>query len=272
MRVRPLEARDAAAWRRLFNGYIAFYAASVPEHVIDATWRRLMAGGEGAQVALVAVDDADEPFGLAHVVFHRSTWSATWYCYLEDLFVDPARRKEGAGRALIEAVYREADARREGVILEPGEEHSFCSARQTARGETVPPQPVPDIVVTNYSMLEYMLCRPQDQVFFGRGLRCVVLDEAHLYAGTLAAEITLLLRRLYDRCGLRPADVMQIATSATLGGNDDQLRLFAATIFSRTSLSNASAEESSGLGCSVSTLMKMWYAWILVPSNSSRFF
>ena len=127
----------------------------------------------------------------------------------------------------------EADAQREGVILEPGEEFSFCRARQTARGRTDPPQPVPDIVVTNYSMLEYMLCRPQDQVFFGCGLRCVVLDEAHLYAGTLAAEITLLLRRLYDRCGLRPADVMQIATSATLGGSDDQLRQFAATIFSR---------------------------------------
>jgi hypothetical protein len=127
----------------------------------------------------------------------------------------------------------EADARREGVILEPGEELSFCRARQTARGLTDPPQPVPDIVVTNYSMLEYMLCRPQDQVFFGRGLRCVVLDEAHLYAGTLAAEITLLLRRLYDRCGLRPNDVMQIATSATLGGTDDELREFAATIFSR---------------------------------------
>jgi GNAT superfamily N-acetyltransferase len=111
MRVRPLEARDAAAWRRLFEGYIAFYAASVPEPVIDATWRRLMAGGEGVQIALVAVDDADEPFGLAHVLFHRSTWSAAWYCYLEDLFVDPARRNEGAGRALIEAVYSEADTR-----------------------------------------------------------------------------------------------------------------------------------------------------------------
>ncbi|MBA4190594.1 MAG: hypothetical protein C0467_21625 [Planctomycetaceae bacterium] len=127
----------------------------------------------------------------------------------------------------------EADAHREGVILEPGEEYSFCRARETARGLTDPPQPVPDIVVTNYSMLEYMLCRPQDQVFFGTALRCVVLDEAHLYAGTLAAEITLLLRRLYDRCGLRPNEVMQIATSATLGGTDDQLRQFAGTIFSR---------------------------------------
>src|SRR5262245_6385796 len=111
MRVRPLEARDAAAWRRLFKGYIAFYEAAVPQEVIDTTWQRLLAGGEGAHIALVAVDDADLPLGLAHVLFHRSTWSATWYCYLEDLFVDPAQRKKGVGRALIEAVYREADAR-----------------------------------------------------------------------------------------------------------------------------------------------------------------
>ena len=45
------------------------------------------------------------------VLFHRSTWSKTWYCYLEDLFVRPDIRAKGTGRQLIEAVYREADAR-----------------------------------------------------------------------------------------------------------------------------------------------------------------
>ena len=54
----------------------------------------------------------------------------------------------------------------------------------------------PDILVTNYSMLEYMLCRPQDASFFGSALRSVVLDEAHLYSGTLAADICMLLRRV----------------------------------------------------------------------------
>jgi hypothetical protein len=94
--------------------------------------------------------------------------------------------------------------------------------------------PRPDILVTNYSMLEYMLCRPQDQCFFGPGLRAVVLDEAHLYTGTLAAEIMLLLRRLYQRCGVEPQKVLQIATSATLGGTgSDELREFAATLFTK---------------------------------------
>lgn len=111
VRIRKLETRDRAAWRRLFAGYILFYKATVPEAVVDRTWQRLVAGEED-MLALVAVDDGDVPIGLAHVIFHRSTWTEGWYCYLEDLFVDPAVRGKGAGRALIEAVYREADARR----------------------------------------------------------------------------------------------------------------------------------------------------------------
>ena len=93
---------------------------------------------------------------------------------------------------------------------------------------------VPDILVTNYSMLEYMLCRPQDGVFFGNGLRILILDEAHLYTGTLAAEITLLLRRLLDRCGLSSGQVLQIATSATIGtGAAGELESFASQLFTK---------------------------------------
>jgi GNAT superfamily N-acetyltransferase len=112
VRVRRLEAGDKPAWLALFKGYIAFYEATVAEDVIEATWHRLLEGAPDFHIALVAVDEGDVPIGLAHVLFHRSTWSPTQYCYLEDLFVDPERRLEGVGRALIEATYREADARR----------------------------------------------------------------------------------------------------------------------------------------------------------------
>ncbi len=109
--VRPLQARDKPVWLALFKGYIEFYKATVPEDVIETLWQRLMRGGEGFHIALVAVDSADVPVGLAHVLYHRSTWTNGWYCYLEDLFVDPTRRQKGVGRALIEAVYAQADAR-----------------------------------------------------------------------------------------------------------------------------------------------------------------
>lgn len=93
--------------------------------------------------------------------------------------------------------------------------------------------PCPDILVTNYSMLEYMLCRPQDKGFFGANLRVVILDEAHIYSGNLAAEITLLLRRVLMRCGRNPEEVLFIATSATIGGGLEELEPFAAKLFSK---------------------------------------
>jgi len=109
--VRRLEAKDKARWLELFRGYIAFYKASVADAVMEQTWARLIEGAAGFHIGLVAVGERSDVVGIAHVLFHRSTWSPTWYCYLEDLFVDPAVRGKGAGRALIEATYREADAR-----------------------------------------------------------------------------------------------------------------------------------------------------------------
>ena len=122
----------------------------------------------------------------------------------------------------------------------PKWERCRMRTRQQARGfedrdgQKTESGPTPDILITNYSMLEYMLCRPQDAGFFGSSLRTVVLDEAHLYTGTLAAEITLLLRRLALRCGLRSERITHFATSATLGSGDSgELSKFASEIFSK---------------------------------------
>ena len=117
--------------------------------------------------------------------------------------------------------------------------HRFRT-RQQARGKEdetgkkASSGPQPDILVTNYSMLEYMLCRPQDAVFFSSALEAIVLDEAHLYSGTLAAEIMLLLRRLMLRCGVQSDQVLQVATSATLGGTKEELGDFIAKLFSKS--------------------------------------
>ncbi len=123
------------------------------------------------------------------------------------------------------------EARGKGLI---GDNGHFTRAKDGGRVLAYRP---PEILVTNYSMLEYMLARPQDQVFFGGNLRTIVLDEAHLYRGNLAAEIALLLRRVYLKCGVRPEDVLQFATSATIGRGgeegDRQLKEFAAKLFTK---------------------------------------
>jgi hypothetical protein len=81
-------------------------------------------------------------------------------------------------------------------------------------------------------MLKYMLCRPQDNGFFGSDLRAVVLDEAHLHSGNLAAEVALLLRRVRNRCEVSPIQLMQILSLATLGGTQNDLCRFATQLFS----------------------------------------
>ncbi|MFZ5668985.1 MAG: GNAT family N-acetyltransferase [Pseudomonadota bacterium] len=108
-KVRPLAPSDRAAWARLWAGYLAFYESSVAPEVDEATWTRLL--DPAAPMFALVAEDAGGVFGLVQCVLHASTWSTRPYCYLGDLFVDPARRGGGAGRALIEAVYAEADRR-----------------------------------------------------------------------------------------------------------------------------------------------------------------
>ena len=76
----------------------------------------------------------------------------------------------------------------------------------------------PHILITNYSMLEYMMVRPKDdRVFSGAKLKYIVLDEAHIYKGATGMETSLLMRRLRARIS-QPGSVQYILTSATLGG------------------------------------------------------
>ena len=109
--IRALQPTDKAEWIALFKGYIAFYKSSVADDVIEETWQRLLSSEEHFHRCLIAADESDRPIGLAHILFHRSTWSKTWYCYLEDLFVRPDIRAKGVGEALIKAVYEAADER-----------------------------------------------------------------------------------------------------------------------------------------------------------------
>ena len=107
--IRPLEAEDEPAWRRLWTGYLEFYGTSVTPEVYAETFRRILSPEVPEMGAFLAF--ADGPVGLTHYLFHRHFWKLEGICYLQDLYVDPKARVRGAGRALIEAVYAEADRR-----------------------------------------------------------------------------------------------------------------------------------------------------------------
>ena len=108
--IRPISTADFAAWNRLWQDYLRFYRADLPEQTTLTTFERLVAQTGGA-FGLVADDDDHELVGLAHLIFHTSTWSIQPYCYLEDLFVSPAARGTATATRLITAAYDEADRR-----------------------------------------------------------------------------------------------------------------------------------------------------------------
>ncbi|MEM3402607.1 MAG: DEAD/DEAH box helicase, partial [Candidatus Hadarchaeales archaeon] len=98
----------------------------------------------------------------------------------------------------------------------------------------------PHILLTNYSMLEYLLLRPDDSPLFDNGRArwwtFLVIDEAHQYRGSRGIEMAMLLRRLKQRLreGGRSEPFRCIATSATLvGGEGDKgvVARFASDLF-----------------------------------------
>ena len=107
MIIRKLSPDDFSAWLPLWRGYLEFYGSEVSDEVTRHTFDRLVGAGEGMG-AFVAEDEAGGLIGLVHWLRHPSTWTREDYCYLQDLFVSPAGRGQGVGRALIEVVYGRA--------------------------------------------------------------------------------------------------------------------------------------------------------------------
>ncbi len=106
--VRALRGDDRERWGTLWQGYLDFYKYALPPDITELTWRRLMDPAHPFQ-GLAACAGPDRIEGIVHFHVHASTWARYGYCYLEDLFVDPARRGSGLGRTLIAAVYQAAD-------------------------------------------------------------------------------------------------------------------------------------------------------------------
>jgi DEAD/DEAH box helicase domain-containing protein len=92
----------------------------------------------------------------------------------------------------------------------------------------------PPILVTNATMLEYMLVRNDDAPILQHSqgkLRWIVLDEAHTYVGAAAAEISLLIRRVLHGFGVEARNVRFVATSATIGKDrTEELRRYLADL------------------------------------------
>ena len=98
----------------------------------------------------------------------------------------------------------------------------------------------PDLLITNYSMLSYMLMRPIEKPIFDKTKEwlannpnqkfLVILDEAHLYRGAPGAEVSLLLRRLRDRLGIDKNRFQVICATASFNDVENKAAQFAADL------------------------------------------
>ncbi|MFJ9614950.1 protein kinase domain-containing protein [Streptomyces noursei] len=117
-----------------------------------------------------------------------------------------------------------------GVGREPVTFARYTGQEDDGRRKEIRDNP-PDILLTNYVMLELMLTRPTDRaslIKMARGLEFLVFDELHTYRGRQGADVALLIRRVREAC---QAQALQcIGTSATMsteGTADDQKKVVA---------------------------------------------
>lgn len=111
-------------------------------------------------------------------------------------------------------------------------EDSVITHRETMRKNP------PDILLTNYKMLDYLLLRGRDKPLWAQNdpetLRFLVVDEMHTFDGAQGADLALLLRRLKYRLNTPEGHLICVGSSATLGSGEEaatDLRQYAETIF-----------------------------------------
>jgi len=150
------------------------------------------------------------------------------------------RMLRGAGLDISFGMYT-GDSEEAGKHLQEPPAETERTMRQAIRGNP------PDILLTNYKQLEFLLVRKDDRGLFTPSLKFLVLDEIHSYRGALATEIACLIRRLKAHAGLGPGALTVIGTSATIASGQEgaaALASFSSTLFGETVRTADIIEES----------------------------
>jgi ATP-dependent helicase YprA (DUF1998 family)/very-short-patch-repair endonuclease len=176
------------------------------------------------QTEAIRVARADENYVLT-----TGTGSGKSLAYIVPIVDHVLRRGSGKGIQAIVVYPMNALANSQRGELEkflclgyPNSKPPVTFARYTGQESDEEKQEIianpPDILLTNYVMLEYILTRPRERQLINsaKGLKFLVLDELHTYRGRQGADVAMLVRRVRDR--LATGTLQCVGTSATLAG------------------------------------------------------
>ena len=131
-----------------------------------------------------------------------------------------------------------------------GEEESpqsIMSAEMVVTDKDVLRNNPPDILLTNYKMLDFLLMRPRDQNLWQQSnqtLRYLAVDEIHSFDGAQGSDLASLVRRLRAKLNIEAKQLACIGTSATLGSEgSESIRRFATTVFKQEFVPDAVVTE-----------------------------
>ncbi len=210
------ESLDAlVAAKELEREAVRIFARKREDGTIEAPLRLFRHQVEGLRAAR-----RREPYVLT-----TGTGSGKSLSYIVPI-VDEALRKPGRGhiRAIVvypmNALANSQEGELEKYLQRGYRERLVTFARYTGQDDEAARKRIvedpPDILLTNYVMLELMLTRPKEAALVraGEGLSFLVFDELHTYRGRQGADVALLIRRA--RAAFKSPDLLCAGTSATM--------------------------------------------------------
>ncbi|MBD2534185.1 DEAD/DEAH box helicase [Nostoc flagelliforme FACHB-838] len=148
--------------------------------------------------------------------------------FAKSIWDDPALKKAGVRVGTYTGRYDPGDpTSQDSGTTSMGKDHGITNHEAQLENP-------PDILLTNYKMLDFLLLRPQDQHLWrfnqSDTLQYLVLDELHTYDGAQGADVACLIRRLKERLSIPKGKLCVVGTSATMDDRDRSDRALGLTI------------------------------------------